>query len=248
MRDLKHIWDKATVKAAFLIIGLMACVPDVMAQDEVEATVSADVVSQYYWRGQDLGSVSLQPTLGVAYKGLSLSAWGSVGLSESSDDKEIDLTLSYTTGGLTVGITDYWVSGDDGRYFSYAAHETSHVFEANIGYDFGPLALNWFTNFAGADGVNKDGKRAYSSYVEATAPFKLGGCDWEAAVGAVPYATDFYQGHHDAVGGFAVTNISLTATKDLKITDSFSVPIFAQVAANPSTEKAYLVVGFTLQP
>ena len=35
---------------------------------------------------------------------------------------------------------------------------------------------------------------------------------------------------------------------DLKITDSFSVPVFAQVAANPSTEKAYLVVGFTLQP
>ena len=27
------------------------------AQDEVETTVSADVVSQYIWRGQDLGSV-----------------------------------------------------------------------------------------------------------------------------------------------------------------------------------------------
>lgn len=34
----------------------------------------------------------------------------------------------------------------------------------------------------------------------------------------------------------------------MEITDSFSVPVFAQVAANPSTEKAYLVVGFTLQP
>ncbi|WP_418868094.1 hypothetical protein [Segatella hominis] len=27
-----------------------------------------------------------------------------------------------------------------------------------------------------------------------------------------------------------------------------SVPVFAQIAANPSSEKAYLVVGFTLQP
>lgn len=102
----------------------------------------------------------------------------------------------------------------------------------------------WYTNFAGNDGVNKDGDRAYSSYLEATAPFKLGGCDWEASIGAVPFATTFYG---DA-NGFAVTHVGVKATKDIKITDSFSVPVFAQVAANPSTEKAYLVVGFTLQP
>ena len=85
---------------------------------------------------------------------------------------------------------------------------------------------------------------AYSSYLEATAPFKLGGCDWEASIGAVPFATTFYG---DA-NGFDVTHVGIKATKDIKITDSFSVPVFAQVAANPSTEKAYLVVGFTLQP
>ena len=113
-----------------------------------------------------------------------------------------------------------------------------------MGYDFGPVALNWHTNFAGNDGLNKSGERAYSSYVEASAPFKLGGCDWTASIGAVPYATTSYA---DA-NGFAVTNISLKATKDIKITDSFSIPIFGQIAANPSTEKAYLVFGFTLQP
>ena len=37
---------------------------------------------------------------------------------------------------------------------AYSAHQTSHVFEANVGYDFGPHALNWYTNFAGNDGVN----------------------------------------------------------------------------------------------
>lgn len=231
------------------MIGIMAAAmaafsPAVHAQDEVEATVSADVVSQYYWRGQDLGNVSFQPTLGLGYKGFSITAWGSVGLSESSDTKEFDLTAAYSTGGFHIGVTDYWFNTGDGRYFEYDSHKTAHVFEANIGYDFGPVALNWYTNFAGADGTNEDGDRAYSSYVEASAPFVLGGCDWTAAIGAVPYATSFYG---DA-GGFAVTNISLRATKDIKITDSFSVPVFAQVAANPSNEKAYLVFGFTLHP
>ncbi len=231
-------------KTGLLAIALFAGVTVAEAQDKVETTISADVVNQYYWRGQDLGSVSLQPTLGIGYKGLSLSAWGNVGLSESSDTKEFDLTAAYTIGGFHVGITDYWFNKPNERYFDYKSHETSHVFEANIGYDFGPVALQWFTNFAGNDGLNKDGNRAYSSYVEASAPFKLGGCDWTAAIGAVPYATSFYS---DATG-FAVTNVSVKATKEIKITDTFSVPIFGQIACNPSNEKAYFVFGFTLHP
>lgn len=239
---MKHMFDMKKVGA--MALGLMAFVPGAMAQDKVETTIAADFVSQYYWRGQDLGAISLQPTLGLGYKGLSLTAWGSVGISEPSDTKEFDLTLAYEAGGFHVGVTDYWFNNPNEKYFAYKAHETSHVFEANVGYDFGPVALNWYTNFAGNDGYTKKGKRAYSSYFEATAPFKLGGCDWEAALGVVPYATSFYG---DA-NGFAVTNVSVKATKDIKITKSFSIPLFAQVAANPSTEKAYLVVGFTLHP
>ena len=230
--------------AGLLLVGATAA----WAQDEIETTVSGDVVSSYIWRGQDLGDVSLQPTLGVSYKGLSLTAWGSVGLTDPLDTKEFDLTLSYTTGGLNIGITDYWFDAGldpDARYFKYDAHGTNHVFEANIGYDFGVASVQWFTNFAGNDGINKDGKRAYSSYAEVVVPFKLSAIDWTATVGAVPYATSFY---NDWTSGFAVTNVSLKATKDIKVTDSFSIPVFGQVAANPCTQKAYLVFGFTLQP
>jgi hypothetical protein len=45
-----------------------------------------------------------------------------------------------------------------------------------------------------------------------------------------------------------VTNVTLKATKAIDITPSFSVPLFAAVTANPSSQKAYLVFGFTLQP
>lgn len=231
-------------KVLILVCGLVAMVNTAKAQDKPEVSVSADFVNQYIWRGQDLGDISVQPTLGVAYKGLSITAWGSVGLSDNEDTKEFDLTLSYSLGNFNIGITDYWFNTANDRYFSYAAHKTSHVFEANIGYDFGLCALQWYTNFAGNDGVNKSGDRAYSSYVELSAPFKLGGADWTAAVGAVPYATSFY----GEAGGFAVTNVSLKASKDINITKTFSVPVFAGIYANPSTEKAYLAFGFTLRP
>ncbi len=217
-----------------------------LAQEKVETTISGDVVSSYIWRGQDLGHVSLQPTLGIGYKGLSLSAWGSVGLSDPSDTKEFDLTLGYTIGGFNIGITDYWFNSGldpENRYFKYDAHGTNHVYEANVGYDFGFAGLQWFTNFAGNDGMNNDGKRAYSSYVELSVPFKLATVDWTATAGAVPFSTDFY-----GTDGFAVTNLALKATKDIKVTETFSVPVFGQVVANPCSQKAYLVIGFTLQP
>ena len=225
--------------------------------NDIEATIGVDLVSRYIWRGQDYGAVSLQPSLALSYNGLSLEAWGNVGLSEPQDDEEIDLTLRYEHKcGLHVAVTDYWmaygkpslatgeVSDPNNRYFAYASHNTNHVFEANIGYDFGFLALNWYTNFAGNDTYDEKGNRDYSSYVEASVPFKFASCDWTATVGAVPYETTFYK---DA-GGFAVTNVSLRADKEIKITDSFSVPVFAGISANPSTEKAYLLFGFTLRP
>ena len=213
---------------------------------EIETAIGADVVSQYIWRGQDLGSVSLQPTLGLECKGLSLTAWGNVGISEPNYTKELDLTLAYSTGGLNIGVTDYWTNSGgapNARYFRYNAHGTNHVFEANIGFDFGLASVQWYTNFAGNDGANNDGNRAYSSYMEAVVPIKLSNIDWTATAGAVPFATDYY-----GTTGFAVTNLALTATKEIKITDTFAIPIFAQVAANPCSQKAYLVVGFTLQP
>ena len=216
------------------------------AQDTLETTIGTDLVSQYVWRGQDLGGVSVQPTLGLAYKGLSLSAWGSAGLSNPADTREFDLTLAYTIGGFNIGVTDYWFNaGLDplNRYFAYAANCTNHVFEANIGYDFGFASLQWYTNFAGNDGLTPAEKRAYSSYVEVSVPFVLGGVDWTAVAGAVPFATDFY-----GVEGFGVVNVALTASKDIRITDSFSIPVFAQVAANPYSKNAFFVFGITLQP
>ena len=231
-------------KIVLFVLGLVA--GTATNAQEIETTIATDVVNEYIWRGQDLGNVSIQPTLGIGYKGLSLTAWGSVGLSEPLDTKEFDLTLGYTLGKLNVGITDYWFNaGLDplNRYLKYDAHGTNHLFEANVGYDFGVASVQWFTNFAGNDGANKDGERAYSSYLEVVVPFNIAMVDWTATAGAVPFATDFY-----GTSGFAITNLSLRATKEIAVTNSFSIPVFAQVTANPCSQKAYLAFGITLHP
>lgn len=229
------------VKTGAWLLALVAAVPvAVQAQDKVEASVGVDLVSGYIWRGQDLGNVSIQPAASISYQGFSLSGWGSVGF-DKEDTKEFDLTIGYAYKGFSVSVTDYWFNGGPG-YFHYGSTDTNHVFEAQLGYDFGPLALNWYTNFAGNDGVNKDGERAYSSYVALAVPFRLGGLDWMAEVGATPWATSFYNG---GASGFEVCDISIGASKAIGITDSFALPLFAKFTWNPATEGAYFVGGIS---
>ncbi len=220
-------------KRIFMIVTmLLASNSGIRAQNQVECHLKADFVSNYIWRGQDLGHVSLQPELSVAWKGLSLAAWGSVGLSHSNDAREIDLTLSYETGDMSFGIVDYWNEGNDNRYFFYK-YGTGHAFEGFISYNFGPVSASWQTYFAGNDYQDDNGKRAYSSYFGLSAPFRLATCNWEAEVGFVPWKSGTYE-----VNSFSVT---------IHITKSFDLPLFGQVIANPASQHFYFVFGFTLQ-
>lgn len=249
------VWAATAPPAIAQAATAQAADSTVTESHAVEATLYTDVVTQYIWRGQCNGAVSLQPTLGLAWRGLSIEAWGNVGLSDPSDDKEIQLTLAYEhPSGLHIGLTDYWTaysqrSIDEGdvtdpanRFFCFGAHSTNHVFEANIGYDFGCLAIDWFTNIGGDDTRTASGQRAYSSYVEASAPFTLATCQWRATIGAVPYATDYY----DRATGFSVVSVELYAQKDISLSSRFTLPLFAAIAANPSTRKAYFYAGLTL--
>lgn len=211
-------------------------------KSKVEFHLDGDFVTSYLWRGLKLGSVSLQPEMSLSWKGLSLTAWGSVGVSDKKDPSEIDLTLSYETGGLSFGIVDYWTDEKEKRYFYYKKDHTGHVFEGFVEYDFGPVCASWQTMFAGSDLREDDGKREYSSYFEVSAPFTFVTCDWEATLGVVPWKTDYYE-----VNGFSVTNLSLRATKAIPITKKFELPLFGELAANPASQKMYFVFGFTLK-
>lgn len=229
---------KRLVKCIAMAVALLA--PSFAnAQDKVETTLSADIVSSYEWRGFNLGSAAIQPTLGVSWKGLSLSAWGSYGFVNTADNKELDLNLSYSTSGFNVGLTDYYIAGGVGdcpdKYFRYKNGDKGghhHCLEACVGYDFGFAAISWNTNVLGDDD--------YSSYFDINVPFKLG-IDWEFNAGFIPYKTSFYGND-----SFTCTNLSLKASKDIKITDHFSLPVFGQLTANPDNGKFYLAFGVSL--
>lgn len=225
-----------------IVLAFSALVAVMPLHAEIETTIGADVVSEYIFRGVKCGAAAIEPTLAVSAAGVELSAWGTVGLANPADTKELDLTLSYSVAGASVGVTDYWFSAGAepyGRYFKYKNDATNHIFEAFAGYDFGFASIGWYTNFAGND-FKANGDRAFSSYCELAAPFSVLGADWTAKLGFVPMETPLY-----GTKGFAVTNISVAAEKSLEVSDSFSLPVSAALTFNPCAEMAYFVVGIS---
>ncbi|KAA6342730.1 hypothetical protein EZS27_009533 [termite gut metagenome] len=224
------------VKLAKSIVTLFVFLA-AMTVNAQEVSIGTDVVSNYIWRGTNLGGVSIQPSISLAQSGFSLTAWGSVGL-ESTDTKEFDLTLGYGIGGFSAALTDYWFNNDDQDvYFKYN-EGTVHLYELTLGYDFGPLSVSWNTNLGGDDYVKENGKKAYSSYAEVAVPFKLGGYDFAAEAGLTPWEGVYSN-------KFNITNIGLKATKNIVVTESFTIPAFAKITVNPYEDKAYFVFGIT---
>lgn len=237
-------------RIVFVVALCMMCIMPSWAKSEVEGTLEADFVSSYIWRGQKCAGFSLQPTLGIEWKGLSLSAWGNVAIVPEERFKgtqhEFDMNLTYSIEGFRIGLTDYYFFESGHPYFKGGGiGTTAHVLEANLGYEHKYFTINWYTNVAGNDGVNASGKRAFSSYIQADIPFHLAHMDWTASVGAVPYATTFYG--QDNSMKFHVNTLALRAEYGIKCNDKFTLPIFGQLYANPCGRNMYFLVGFKIK-
>lgn len=232
------------------------------ADTDVKVTAGADIVSHYMWRGTDMGGIAIQPKLSVAWKGLQLQADGTTGL-DAADPKKLDITLSYEQWGFTVGVKDYWTAGVDknNRYFHYDQHG-AHQLEATLGYSCPWGSLQAYTYFWGND-FKISGERAYSTYAELNVPFRLGGFEWNVAVGGTFFESaghvsvlteqgDFgdethYVSNYFYAKGPACVMASLRATKAIDM--GFTrLPVFAELHTNPYLQTAHLLFGLTIQP
>ena len=225
----------------------------IQAQDRFTVSGRADFVSNYVWRGSDQNSgFSVQPSLGFAYKGFSLSAFGSQSLTHAQDAaQEFDIILGYSHKGFGILLSDYWWNGMNAAYGHYSK---GHHFEAALSYSFQdacnlPLTLSWATIFAGGDDfrTRNDGSkgRAYSTYISAWYDLSLPlNITLTPSVGFTPW-----EGMYHTQATF--TDFSLKATKNIQVSHTFSIPLFVQVIVAPhdsakGVDKTYLIAGFSL--
>lgn len=233
--NMKKMWVCALVALAIPCSAVWAQENE---ENGVYAELEAEMVTNYVWRGQNYGGLSLQPSLTVGWNNLYLNVWGSAGIA-TDNHREMDLMLGYDLGNFTFTLADYWYLTEDGEdnYLNYAAHSTYHTFEASVGYDFGFMSLTWGTNFGGYD-YNDEDKREYSSYIQADVPFSLGDFEGVATVGATPWGSAMYDADN-----FAVCEASVALSKELKISPTFALKATGKVVVNPATENTFFVFG-----
>jgi hypothetical protein len=222
---------KAKLVSGRLIAILMFTVFStvIFAQEETVSPISvgADLYSRYIWRGTDFGnSPAVQPNIEFAKGGFAVGAWGSYPLNGSSY-LEADLYAGYTTKfGLNVNATDYYFpaaaggSVIDSSYFGNGGH----TFEVGLKQTLGSFYL------AGYYWLNADN----DLYFETGYSFK----DFSLFLGA---GNSIYS--PGANGDFNVVNIGISASREIKISDSFSLPISGSFIVNPDLNQAHIVVG-----
>lgn len=217
-----------------LLMASMIFFPmNINAQDEENSSpfdVGADLVSSYLWRGTKYGTgPAIQPFLSFTAGGFEIGGWGSYCFT-GNEAAEADLYLSYGFDfGLSIGLTDYYFPGNN--YFDYSTESGSHAFEINLGYEIKgfSLAANWIVNEAGSAG-----SAGNDLYFEAGYGFKYFGLFAGAG-----------DGWHSSDGNFAFCNIGISAEKEIKISDKFSLPVSGALIWNPEREQFHVVVGIS---
>ena len=205
--------------------------------------VGADLVSSYVWRGMYTAGVSVQPSLSLSAYGVTLGAWGSTDVTAKS--KEVDFALFYEVKGLSIGVTDYWWSGEDSSFFTTRG---SHFFEASLSYTLPiekfPLTLGVNAMLWGDGDKSDDGKQRYSTYFTASFPFTVKDVECEVGVGISPNKGGLYNEKDGVNPAFSkMAAISARATKKLHLSEKFELPVFAELILSPAQDNAFLVFG-----
>lgn len=222
------------MKATHLKKGLFASIILVFStlllfsqEEESNWNVGADFVSRYVWRGTDFGNApALQPTIEFGIGNFAIGAWGSYALS-ASPYLEADLYATYSFDfGLDIIATDYYFPAaefgavTDSSWFDV----DSHTFEIGLSQAIGNFYI------AGYYFINADS----DLYLEAGYSFK--NLNIFGGFGNESYTTN---------GDFNLCNVGISTSKELAITDKFTLPLTGAVIVNPDKKQMNIVFGFS---
>jgi len=222
---------------SIVFIGILIPFQKINAQEndaDSSFSVKMDFYSSYVWRGTLYSGPSVQPSLSWQHQGFTIGAWASQDFAGTYSEADLYASYSFKFG-LSLGLTDYYYPGLS--YFDFSDSTGSHAYEINLGYRIRKLSLA--ANYV----INRSGGAASAggdTYVELKYDFKYFGLF--AGVGN-GWLTIEEPGKSDQ---FGLVNIGAIISKEIIITDKFSVPLTGSVIWNPQAEQFYIVAGFSL--
>lgn len=236
-----------TIKRILLVFVVILSISTMNAQEGKSSSsfdLGLDIQSRYVWRGIQFGgnSSSLQPYIEYSTGKFAFGAWGAYSTGGMVVGQESDLYATFNASdNLAFTLTDYFfpAEGGAGDYFKY----NGHVLELTAGYAAGDWGFTVATNIAGnSDKSGVDQYQSYSTYAEISYGTTVGATDFGFFLGGV-FLDD--AGYY-LTEGSGLINLGISAAKEIKITDSFSLPVNAALIVNPDAENVFLTFGFSL--
>lgn len=222
---------KLLLSGALALLAMLAVKP---AQAQVSFGV--DVASRYIWRGIDFGqALSFQPGFSYASGSFEVGAWGAYS-NTGGGANELDLYASYSialgeSSSLSIGVTDYYYPSAPGSFLTFD-NDGDHVIEPFVSYS-GAFTLSAYMN------VMNDPDNTV--YLNAAFPFTVDDVEMTFSLGVVPQESAWY-----GTSGAAIQDIGISASREIKITESFSLPVFSSYIVNPHQEVSFLLFGLSL--
>ena len=187
----------------------------------------ADIVSSYVWRGTQFGAgAHIQPYMELGSGNLTAGVWGSFPTSAKGGGNELDLYLGYDFGPVALTVTNYTFPGEGGNYA-----DGEGLFDG----DYTELAAS--TSIMGVDLSAGYFTEVEALYVELG--FSTGAVDI-----AIGYGDDQGNAWY-ADGGSGIVNMSFSGSKEIQISENYSLPVFGSFILNPEAETAFLVFGIS---
>ena len=210
-----------------------------------------DFQTKYVWRGMEMLSEDSAPVLfpGINYQWQGLYVYAMGGYAINGKYAEVDMGISYTWKGLTVGLNDYYyptLSAKQDEYFT-GGKRTGHWLEACATYapEKVPIWLTISNFFYGydkdrvydGDGNEISAKQAYSTYFEIGTYYDfLDNNRISLAVGITPSKSCY----SDYQKKMALCNIDLKYSYNVKFNSGWTVPLSTEFIYNPVFDKPFI--------
>jgi len=261
-------------KTLTILVGIILIATTAFSQETEESLFSldlgADMVSKYVWRGAQFGQnvPALQPFVELSAGPIVLGFFGSTGLAGNNSFQEFDIYLgaNFADDMFSVYVFDYYFPGIGADYFDYNETTTGHIFEADFSFNGTeklPLSLLFAVNFYGDDvlkiesdvnspSFNESAGIKYSSYVELGYTGTVNNVEFSPFIGAnLTSAAEIdlltgYIGENGFYGeNVGLVHVGVKVVKEIKVTESFSLPLSVQISTNPETKSVYWVMGMS---
>ena len=203
-----------------------------------------------------------------------VGAWGAYSLSGTQTGQEVDLYLSYTLKEMfSLTLTDYFLPDETiarNKYFNYNMDwdkinsdeeaQTGHLLEGAISFNGTkkiPVSIMFAFNIWGADAQKykdvsgimvPEDKIVMSKYLELGYSTEVKGVALDVFAGMALDNPELAKGEPTGFYGqeaAGVINLGFTLSKEIKITDDYSLPISGSLITNPEAENIFMVFGIS---